>query len=1109
MNRSRIRLSRIVAFNWYGFRTIIEVKGLTLLCGETGTGKSALLDLIQFVLSAGSVKFNKAAAGESNARDLRSYCLCDSRTRYHDGQKRFLRRSGATIAALEFAWPSAPGAEPRRETWGIRVQYESPSAQPSYVRFYIPGRIERADLCDGKGDLLSEEIFRSNVKRELRGDAGFTSHRAFQEEMGVARHLHFDDVQMRKTLPKAIAFELDSDYQHFIREFILEASTPDVENTRRSLDALRQAELRVTQLHAQQQRLERIAKANADYQAALREREIFEHLRYALDHAESEEKYSRADVALANLRKKYAEDQAALSEATKMRDSSKTQLDAVRHIAGKLDPNLGQLEQLTNIEKEQSNEVKRLLGVGRTAREFLSGRAGEWEKWLRHAVALDVEIGITNEDVAILRNSDTAAALEANQALIGKFHSAWADSKDRLQPILNQITEIEPKLIRLDGKIAQLKERRTAATPLLDVLTAAGMKVYTLARVVEVTAVGEPWWGVIEALLGENRSALIVETAEDFAKAREHWRRMPAAEPIIHPDEIPDVTPVANALSALVETKHPIARRFIDWQLGEIAAVREDSDLETQPAAATPDGAVKTPPLRRWVTPEKDLTLGEEGVKRLLAMKEAERKTVAEQLSGFKRKRDDITLWMKNGKAAALDQNYNASDAGEIRRLPALRVEWERTKSTIDLVMTPELEARIESVRRLESELDAANQKIGELKALITGFQLQEGKLIEGLDVVKTELKDARSRMDENRAKLPSSILYEEIDTRLSAAKATSATWRVRLEQANLAKESWRDIADKAKGRRLQERNDLVMEHRDEYGDFDLEDDSNDRFDKRLEEISEHEVKRFESLAIERRADWEKRLQEDVLNRLSEKLRDARQTIDDFKRILNREIGGYRYVLSQRRDPLHSAMWKLIEQSDAGLKSGDELLDWKLQGEIEDAKQELMRALDNPEDTRATSLLDYRNYHRYDLDMIPIGFSDDTEGKISLQESGRSGSGGEGQAPFFVAVLAAFHRVYDRGQRGDQAHLGLVVMDEAFSKLSAGHIADCLALAEGFGLQLILAFPMDRLGTMVQHADSIIQCRLQKRIDAKGVPEEIINDVIYWERDLAETDLLS
>jgi uncharacterized protein YPO0396 len=135
--------------------------------------------------------------------------------------------------------------------------------------------------------------------------------------------------------------------------------------------------------------------------------------------------------------------------------------------------------------------------------------------------------------------------------------------------------------------------------------------------------------------------------------------------------------------------------------------------------------------------------------------------------------------------------------------------------------------------------------------------------------------------------------------------------------------------------------------------------------------------------------------------------------------------------------------------------------------------------------------------------MVPLGQGDESEGKISLQQSGRSLSGGEGQAPFFVAMLAAFHRVYDCGQRGPQSNLGLVVMDEAFSKLSAGHIADCLSLAEGFGLQLILAFPMDRLGTMVQHADSIIQCRVDRKADNKGVPTSIINDVIYWKRERA------
>ena len=93
-------------------------------------------------------------------------------------------------------------------------------------------------------------------------------------------------------------------------------------------------------------------------------------------------------------------------------------------------------------------------------------------------------------------------------------------------------------------------------------------------------------------------------------------------------------------------------------------------------------------------------------------------------------------------------------------------------------------------------------------------------------------------------------------------------------------------------------------------------------------------------------------------------------------------------------------------------------------------------------------------------------------------------------------MLAAFYQVYEFGKRVNRPSLGMVVMDEAFSKLSAGHIADCLELAKNFGLQLILAFPMDRLGTMIEHADSIVQCRIGKRLDARGIPLEIVNDVI-------------
>ena len=114
---------------------------------------------------------------------------------------------------------------------------------------------------------------------------------------------------------------------------------------------------------------------------------------------------------------------------------------------------------------------------------------------------------------------------------------------------------------------------------------------------------------------------------------------------------------------------------------------------------------------------------------------------------------------------------------------------------------------------------------------------------------------------------------------------------------------------------------------------------------------------------------------------------------------------------------------------------------------------------------------------------------------ISLSRSGRNLSGGESQAPFFISMLAAFRRVYDRGDRSStrSQQLGLVVMDEAFSKLSGDGIEDCLALARSFQLQLVMAFPPERLGVMVPHAQTVVMCQKEVERDAEGYVTSVTN----------------
>ena len=71
----RISLTRIVAINWYGFRQIFDVDDNVLISARFGTGKSALLDLMQYVLLGEHWRANRAATGNARGRDLMGYCL--------------------------------------------------------------------------------------------------------------------------------------------------------------------------------------------------------------------------------------------------------------------------------------------------------------------------------------------------------------------------------------------------------------------------------------------------------------------------------------------------------------------------------------------------------------------------------------------------------------------------------------------------------------------------------------------------------------------------------------------------------------------------------------------------------------------------------------------------------------------------------------------------------------------------------------------------------------------------------------------------------------------------------------------------------------------------
>jgi len=1079
----RVHLSRIIAINWYGYRDFIDVSGLTLITGANGSGKSALLDLLQFVMLGESLsRFNKAAAGAGSGRTLRGYCLCDTNTVGKDGQERFLRPSGVTLAALEFAWPAAAGEdEPRRETWGARIEYEGPTAKPRTLWFCIPQRLQKDDflapqLLDDAMAFLSEEEFRVHVRRDLEGDV-WDRQASYLEEMASRSHLGFDRTQMNKTLPNSMAFQPVESFEKFIRDYLLEPGLPDVKAVRASVDAHRRAKDRLDTMHDQHQRLIRICDQHAAYLAASREAALFGHLRDALVHEEKREVLEARQTKLDQLRRQNEEQRADYEAAIAERNELQQQLDAVRLVAGN-DAQIAHLAQGRARREEVGKEIELLREAAKTARQFLHDKTQHWKNWLKHAE----ELGLEEPEQAAgwlkeMQGADEAPALDAASRMTRIYRILESEGEERLRPIEEKLKEQETRESRLKRELDDIaKKGSTFSSPLLDALRSRGQKAAALGRVIEVKPDAEPWWPLLETLVGPNRSAVL---AEDFTAAWDQAQRLGHIdEPVVNTTELgkPGKTK-AGSVAAMFDTSHEAARAYLDHLYGDLVAVDKAKQLDKHPRAFSKDGWLKDPPLRLHLLPSKEFTIGEEGLRRLRTLREEELEGVREELSRLNRSRDDWKTWLHRGKQWKLDEADAPAGTSGLRDLPRLKKEAQGLDETIRLLATPEREATVEKLRVLDRTFQGVIERTGRLNGSLSKFEQQEREQLDGLATSKEEEQATLHERHLSRERLVG-IRDAEIDAQIESAREQFPKWQQRIDAVREFADMQRRGSEKARDTRDLERNALAEKHPDTAEFFDAADDENTRYDARRRELEEHELERYRIEAEDAQKQWEDRLQHQVLDVLKEKLDEAERTKRELNKAMDHVIGGMRYQLSMRADRTHSAIWTLV---DKGLNPAMELFAAGGKEDIEKAKQALMLAIENAEDPRHQKALDYRYYHHWDIQATPAGKGEGSA--ISLNKSAKKQSGGENQAPFFVAMLAAFQRVYDLGKKDHRRNLGLVVMDEAFSKLSGDRIDACLALARNFGLQLVMAFPEDRLPTMIQHAQTVVQAKVERAYD--------------------------
>ncbi len=1114
----RISLTRVIALNWYGFRQIFDVSENVLISGAFGTGKSALLDLVQYVLLGEHWRANRAAAGNARGRDLVGYCLGDT-NQMRNGQRHFLRQSGVTMVALEFSRaPDSPKSAPVRETWGIRLQFTSADASPGHTYFCIPERLEYADIAPG-GKLMPDDAFRAWLRREYGNQSLFNRQRDYLEEMAAPRHLNFDSTAFHRTFPKAIAFELEESVEKFIREFILEESPLDVREVRAALRAYDDTRRRLEKQEDEAGFLRRIEEQHSLCEVSQREEVLLQHVGQMLRLLQSEDRRDRHASELKRLESEHAED-------LKMLESARAEAGQLTKLLGEVrfeiqkDPEGGKLDQLDKQKRELQKKVMALRESQKSAREQLDARHYRWVQWLKHGDSLLLDglketLIVDDALLARLRIGTDAERLDSMIALASRFNELWISTGDLLRPLHENIKSSTLRLQQLAEDLEKLSnERMPGAFPLFEAIRQKlGARTEQLGRLIEVKPEAERWWPALELFLGRHRWAVVVDDSRSYREALEILRKTSPgreSESLLNPAEASGLRGGSRegSLFSKVEIVHPIARHYAEHLLGDVLCVKNIEELESTEAgrAITPEGIFKQVPLRRRFrqAASVELTLGKEGLERMRASKQKEQNEKRVELEVFKQRLADVQEWLDTGRKGGLGDTTLPDRAAELAQLPEHERELGRVRETITLLTTPVREARQERLNTLEQSEKSLLAKIAVLSERKKTFELTARPERDGLERTTDEVRSARIVVAESRTSFTnrfSGILDAELDHRRDTFRTEFPKWTDCFSAVAEASGKSGQVLAEARQRRNNERV-LLATSRDEHGnlrhpeyqgEFPPNDEGNGPWTARLRVLEGVELEKSRQLAADRKSEWERRLEDNVLNELNRRITEASNTIRLLDRYLSQPVGKFRYRISQRKDTAgYGAIWSLL---DSGLEPTDPLAAAIRDNDAQRAKDELMRAVDAPEkgDDRARRLLDYRNYHHYDLEMVPA--DNPTAPPISLGRSGRNLSGGESQAPFFISMLAAFRRVYDRGDRASarSQQLGLVVMDEAFSKLSGDGIEDCLTLARNFQLQLVMAFPPERLGVMVPHAQTVVMCQKEVERDKEGYVTSITN----------------
>lgn len=1108
----------------------IRLQEITGIFGPNASGKSSLVDAVQIAMFGAHgrlVSLNAQADERTTTRTIRSYCLG-----MHDETKR--ARDNATTY-ITLVWRDSETKEPL--SMGVCL-YASVDTEGHEVRghYILPGvelamqdhletvdnqerprtwetfrheLIERSKVSGEDPFFATSEKYIQAVLFALRGSGGAPAFEAFKSAFRFALRMRFD---------KSV--------DHIVRHDVLEARPTNIQKFKEVTESFRRLAQMVAQVKAKIEDGERVEKEFSKAAESSIRKITWSGLSSLVEREAASEVMNRAtedkqsiEQGLISLNEEYAKASESYQHAE---NAEKLNRDLrVGHAAHKEHGALiGDINKAAEVDGKKALDIRSSLNLIRHSLSeaaksvHLSGNA----EALGSAVkSIDSALPASNE----MNKEQLSAVLkpslkEASRAVSELFNVGMNVSR--------LLSDAEISLKASESAMLRVKDGRSRLSHetelLLAVLRDNGVQPTPVCDLVRIT--DPAWQPIIEAYLGRNLEALLVEKKEEES-AFSIYRGLTGSRTIygakvVAASKQTHVAVGAGTVAELIEGDHPAAVAYLRRRFGDMLRATTDAEALAGHRTLTQDGMIvqsgeydrKKPVAKGYLK----IGGGDDSQKEALSIEISHLKENVIRLKSQQEQIKNLSVILSNINSESLKYILDACD------------EMHSARSTVNSLS-----------QRLSDSADAEYVRLGELEQ---EWKKKAQELKPMVDQLLIDIGGAKQKQEQYVQQEASAILKWNQSTTLAEAAVA-----VKEYDRNYASEQWDLLLEK-----YEEQYQAMLEHclrqkssaenammsaikrgsaelgtfKEKYREQGVVNQDNwiadrDWMSDLLKRLRDTELSEFEAQMNDAFKTSQETFRADVAIALSNNIEHLNKSMERLNHVLRTcpvFSNGERYRFHRTVRPQLKRLLNFIQDIAVHGPSED------LFGGAGEMPEEFRQLLDDKVAPGAAGvqspLDDYREFFEFDIEILREDSLTKTSSVIgSLSKRLGTGSGGEHRAPLYVIAGAALASAY-RLDSGNKDGLRLILLDEAFNKMDTANIVATMRYLEQLGLQIFMASPGDNLGTLtaflhryydilrdVENSAMMIQGHDVSEIDR----EMFRSDLVEFNEDLVTQELLA